>query len=151
MIQRAATDKGFTGDSNLPSSAPEDLEVRVRIVPAALPFDIEFELSGAGAQLMLDGALDDNAVMALRLELKRIVAARPKQLTLQLSGLSSMSDRCARAFALAQQDLDVATTISVVGANPHVKRVLQDAGALDGVTVLDREGVTSPVPPAPGD
>ena len=149
MIQRAASDKGFRNDSNLPSSAPEDLEVRVRIVPAALPFDIEFELNGAVAQLTLDGALDDSAVMALRLELNRIVAARPKEVTLQLAGLTTLSDRCARAFALAQQNLDVATTISVVGAKPHVKRVLQDVGALDGVTVLDRADATTPVPAAP--
>ncbi len=140
---------GTSGDSNLPTNTPEDLEVRVRIGPAALPFDIEFELNGAAAELTLEGALDESAVMALRLELKRIIAARPKEVTLQLARLRTMSDKCARALAMANQDLDVATTISVVGANPDVKRTLQDVGALDGVTVLDGDVTASPSSAAP--
>jgi anti-anti-sigma regulatory factor len=75
-------------------------------------------------------------------ELNRVIAARSKEVVLQLSGLRSISDRCARAFAFAQQDLDIATTVSVVGANPEVKRTLDDVGALDGVTVLDGDGTT---------
>ena len=151
MIQRAATDKGFRDDSNLPSRTSEELEVRVLIVPAGLPFDMEFELSGAVAQLTLNGVLDDTAVIALRLELKRITAARPKEVVLQLAGLTGISDRCARALAFAQQDLDVATTISVSGASPIVKRALQDVGALNGVTVLDGNATASPPAAAPAD
>ncbi|MGH3590780.1 MAG: AGE family epimerase/isomerase, partial [Pseudonocardiaceae bacterium] len=137
---------GFTDESHRPSKIPQDLEVRVRIVPAALPFDIEFDLSDGVVQLTLHGELDDSAVMALKLELKRVVAARPKEIVLQLVELRSISDRCARAFVLAQQDLDVATTISVVGANPEVKRTLKDVGALDGVTVLDGDDPAGSVP-----
>jgi anti-anti-sigma regulatory factor len=140
---------GIADDSNLPTKAPEDLEVRVRIAPAALPFDIEFDLSGGVAQLTLDGELDDSAVMALRLALKRVVAARPKEMVLQLAGLRSISERCARAFAFTQHDLDVATTISVVGATPEVKGTLQDVGALDGVTVLDGGDTATPAGVAP--
>ena len=126
-------------DSNAPSDTPEDLEVRVRIVPAALPYNIEYDLSGAVAQLTLDGTLDDSAVLALRVELNRITAARPKEVALQLTGLRSISGVCARALVFTYQNLDVETTISVVGANPKVKRTLQDVGALDGVTVLDKD------------
>jgi mannose/cellobiose epimerase-like protein (N-acyl-D-glucosamine 2-epimerase family)/anti-anti-sigma regulatory factor len=140
---------GIADDSNLPTRTPEDLEVRVRIVPAALPFDIELDLSGGVAQLTLDGELDDSAVMALRLELKRVIAAHPKEVVLQLATLRSISDRCARAFAFAQQDLDMATTISVVGAHPEVKQTLQDVGALDGVTVLDGDTTANPVSATP--
>ncbi|MGB6164619.1 MAG: AGE family epimerase/isomerase [Pseudonocardiaceae bacterium] len=135
---------GIVDDSNVPTRTPEDLEVRVRIVPASLPFDIELDLSGGVAQLTLDGELDDSAVMALKLELKRIVAAQPKEVVLQLAGLRSISDRCARAFVVARQGLDVATTISVVGATPEVKRTLQDVGALSGVTVLDGDATANP-------
>jgi anti-anti-sigma factor len=140
---------GIADDSNLPTKAPEDLEVRVRIVPASLPFDIELDLSGGVAQLTLDGELDDSAVMALKLELKRVVAARPEKVVLELAGLRSISERCARAFAFAQHDLNVATAISVVGATPEVKRTLQDVGALDGVTVLDGGDPATPVSTVP--
>jgi mannose/cellobiose epimerase-like protein (N-acyl-D-glucosamine 2-epimerase family)/anti-anti-sigma regulatory factor len=133
-------------DPNVPTwtseRTPEDLKIRVRIAPADLPFTIHFDLVGAVAQLTLNGELDDSAVMALSQELQRVIAARPKKVELQLTGLRSISDMCARAFAFSQQDFDMATTISVVGANPEVKRTLQDVGALDGVTVLD-EGDTA--------
>ena len=141
--------RGFRDDSNLSAQSPGDLEVRVRIVPAALPYDIDFEVSGAGVQLTLDGALDDGAVKALRLEFERVIAARPKNVALQLTGLRSISGSCARAFAMAQQDLDLATIISVVGANPDVKGTLDGVGALDGVTVLDTDVTASPSSAAP--
>jgi mannose/cellobiose epimerase-like protein (N-acyl-D-glucosamine 2-epimerase family)/anti-anti-sigma regulatory factor len=130
---------GGKDSTNASSDTPEDLEVRVRIVPAALPYNIQYDLSGAIAQLTLDGTLDDSAVLALRAELKRIVAARPKKVTLYLMGLRSISGVCARALAFTQQDLDLATTISVVGAVPEVKQVLDDVGFLDAATVLDTE------------
>jgi mannose/cellobiose epimerase-like protein (N-acyl-D-glucosamine 2-epimerase family)/anti-anti-sigma regulatory factor len=121
---------------------PEDVKVRVRIVSAALPFDIACDIVGRVARLTLDGDMDDSAVIALRLELKRIISARASEVVLLLSGLRSMSERCARAFAFAQQDLDLDTTISVVGANPEVKNTLEDVGALNGVTVLDADDTT---------
>lgn len=136
---RAVQLGGWADDSYMPPKTPESLEVRVRIVPAALPYDMEFNLIVGVAQLRLAGELDDSAVTALRVQLNRVIAARSKEVVLQLAGLRSISDRCARAFAFAQQDLDIATTISVIGANPEVKRTLEDAGALDGVTVLDEE------------
>jgi mannose/cellobiose epimerase-like protein (N-acyl-D-glucosamine 2-epimerase family)/anti-anti-sigma regulatory factor len=123
---------GTSTGSDVPAREPEDLEVRVRIVPSALPFDIDVEITGAGAQLTLEGTLDDTAAMPLRVELKRVSAAHPKQVALELSGLHSISDMCARALALAEQELDAATTISVVGANPDVRRTLQDVGAPAG-------------------
>jgi anti-anti-sigma regulatory factor len=130
---------GVKDDSNAPGDTPQDLEVRVRVVPAALPYCIEYDLSGATAHLTLDGTLDDSAVLALRAELKRIVAARPKKVVLQLTGLRSISRGCARALAFTQQALDVATIISVVGASPEVKQVLGDVGLLGAATVLDTD------------
>jgi mannose/cellobiose epimerase-like protein (N-acyl-D-glucosamine 2-epimerase family)/anti-anti-sigma regulatory factor len=123
---------------------PEDMKVRVRIGPAALPYDITCDIVGEVAQVTLNGDMDDSAVIALRLQLKRVVDARAREAVLLLSGLHSMSDRCARAFAFAQQDFDIDTTISVVGANPRVRKTLEDVGALDGVTVLDAQDATSP-------
>lgn len=140
---------GREDPKNLPPTTPQALEVRVRIVPAALPYDMSVDLSGGVAQLTLEGELDDSAVFPLKLELKQVVAAHAKQVVLQLARLRSMSDRCGRAFAFAQQDLDIDTNISVVGANPEVKRTLQDVGALDGVTVLDGDDTASPVSAGP--
>ncbi len=126
---------GHTDD--LPTT-PEDLEIRVRIAPADPPFYLKFDLSGGVAQLTLDGQMDDiSAAMALKLEVTRVVSSRPKDVRLQLAGLRSISDRCARVFVMAQGDLDVDTAVSVVGANADVKRTLQNVGALSGVTVLD--------------
>jgi anti-anti-sigma factor len=130
---------GVKDASNAPSDTPEDLEVRVRIVPAALPYNIEYDLSGAVAQLTLDGTLDDSAALALRAELHRIAAARPKEVALQLTGLQSISGACARSLAFIQQILDVETAISIVGASPEVKRILGDVGLLGAATVLDTE------------
>jgi mannose/cellobiose epimerase-like protein (N-acyl-D-glucosamine 2-epimerase family)/anti-anti-sigma regulatory factor len=116
---------------------PEDLEIRVRIAPAAPPFHLKFDLSGGVVQLTLEGQMDDiSAAMALKLEVTRVVSSRPKEVILQLAGLRSISDRCARVLVMAQGDLAVDTTVSVVGANTDVKRTLQDVGALNGLTVL---------------
>jgi anti-anti-sigma regulatory factor len=134
---------GEKDDSNAPGDTAEGPEVRVRIVPAGLSYNIEYDLSGTIAQLTLDGTLDDSAALALRAELNRITATRPKELALQLTGLRSISGVCARALALTQQNLDVATTISVVGATPEVKQVLGDVGLLDAATVLDADSAAS--------
>ena len=141
---------GVKDDSNAPSDTPEDLEVRVRIVPAALPYNIEYDLSGAVAQLTLDGTLDDSAALALRAELHRIAAAQPKEVAIQLTGLQSISGACARSLAFIQQYLDEATTISVVGATPDVKQGLGDVGLLGAATVLDADTAAGPAGHGPG-
>ncbi len=137
---------GMKEGSSLPADTPEELEVQVRIVPAALNYNIQYDLIGAEAQLTLDGILDDSAVLALRPELKRIIAARPKKVVLQLAGLHSISGASARALTFNLQRLDVATTISVVGASPEVKQALDDVGLLGDATVLDAETADSPSP-----
>ena len=141
---------GVKDESNVPSDTPEDLEVRVRIVPAALPYNIEYDLSGAVAHLTLDGTLDDSAALALRAELHRIAAARPKEVALELTGLQSISGACARSLAFIQQYLDEATTISVVGAAPDVKQILGDVGLLGAATVLDPDTAAGPAGHGPG-
>jgi mannose/cellobiose epimerase-like protein (N-acyl-D-glucosamine 2-epimerase family)/anti-anti-sigma regulatory factor len=128
----------WAGDPRLLDlSAPQELEVRVRIVPAALAFDFALDLSGGVATLTLEGTLDDAAVPAFRQELARAIAGKPLQLVLRLEKVEAMSAECARAFMFGQKDLDVAATVYVVGANAAVKTALQDVGALDGATVQD--------------
>jgi len=141
---------GVKDDSNAPSDTPEDLEVRVRIVPAGLPYNIEYDLSGAVAELTLDGTLDDSAALALRAELHRITAAQPKEVALQLTGLQSISGACARSLAFIQQYLDEDTTISVVDASPEVKQILGDVGLLGAATVVDTDTAADPAGHGPG-
>ncbi|MGH3245545.1 MAG: AGE family epimerase/isomerase [Trebonia sp.] len=124
---------------NLSAGAPQSLDVRVVVAPASLPYEIESEMTSGTAQLTLSGDLDDSAGIALRLEFKRIEAARPQEVILRVSGLHSMSARCARALAFAGQDLDVTTTTTIIGASPEVKHVLADAGVLDECTVRDAD------------
>jgi mannose/cellobiose epimerase-like protein (N-acyl-D-glucosamine 2-epimerase family)/anti-anti-sigma regulatory factor len=122
---------------NLSVSLPQSLDVRVVVAPASLPYRIESQLTSGTAQLTLSGDLDDSAGIALRLEFRGISAARPKEVILRLSGLRSMSQRCARALAFAKQDLDVTTTMTVAGASQEVKHALADAGVLGQCTILD--------------
>jgi anti-anti-sigma regulatory factor len=122
---------------SLSVSLPQSLDVRVVVAPASLPYRIESQLTSGTAQLTLSGDLDDSAGIALRLEFRGISAARPKEVILRLSGLRSMSQRCARALAFAKQDLDVTTTMTVAGASQEVKHALADAGVLGQCTILD--------------
>ena len=121
---------------NLSASAPQSLDVRVVVAPASLPYQIESELTSGTARLTLGGELDDSAAIALRLEFKRICAARPNEVILRVSGLRGMSARCARVLAFAEQELD-ATTTTVIGASPEVKHTLAQAGVIDQYTLLD--------------
>jgi mannose/cellobiose epimerase-like protein (N-acyl-D-glucosamine 2-epimerase family)/anti-anti-sigma regulatory factor len=122
--------------ANLSANAPESLHVRVVVAAASLPYQIESELSSGAAELTLSGELDDSAGIALRLAFKRICAARPKEVVLRLCDLRSVSARCVRALAFAAQDLDVATTMTVIGASPEVEHALADAGVLSQSTLL---------------
>jgi mannose/cellobiose epimerase-like protein (N-acyl-D-glucosamine 2-epimerase family)/anti-anti-sigma regulatory factor len=125
------------GGRNLSGSAPQSLDVRVVVAPASLPYQIESELTSGTALLTLSGDLDDSAGIALRLECKRISGAQPREVILRVSGLRSMSSRCARVLAFAGQDLDATTTI--IGARPEVLHVLDDAGVLSQCRVLDAD------------
>jgi hypothetical protein len=51
---------------------------------------------------------------------------------LRVSGPRGRSARCARALAFAEQDLDMTTSTTVIGAVPEVKHALADAGVLSG-------------------
>jgi anti-anti-sigma regulatory factor len=93
-------------------------------------------LTSGTAHLTLSGDLDDTASIALRLELKKISAARPKDVVLQLSGLRGISGRCARALAFAEQGLDHATTTTIIGASQQVKDALSAMDMLSQCTVL---------------
>ena len=130
----------LAGDGvNLSASAPPSLDVRVVVAPASLPYQIESDLASGTAQLTLSGDLDDSAGAALLLEFQRISAARPKQVVLRVAGLRSLSARCARSLALTEQDLDVSTTTTIIGASPEVKHALADADVLGQLTVLDAD------------
>ena len=128
----------WAGDPRqLSLSVPQELNVRVRIVPVGLLFDCSLDLDGGVATLTLQGTLDDVAGPAFRQELTRAIAAGPKRLVLHLEKVQTMSAECARTFMFSQKNLDVSAEVYVVGANAAVKDALDDVGALDGATVQD--------------
>jgi hypothetical protein len=64
----------------------------VRIVPAGLTHDMELAVANGTAALTLEGALDDSVELAFKLELDKVVAARPAQFVLRMQDLQTMSD-----------------------------------------------------------
>jgi mannose/cellobiose epimerase-like protein (N-acyl-D-glucosamine 2-epimerase family)/anti-anti-sigma regulatory factor len=147
-MAHAARGGAARGGANLSASAQQSLDVRVVVTPASLPYRIASEMVSGTAQLTFSGDLEDSAGIALRLEFKRIQAARPREVILRVSGLHSMSARCARALAFAVQDLDVTTTTTIIGCNPQVKHVLADAGVLSQCKVLDADPAQDAAPAA---
>jgi anti-anti-sigma factor len=134
----------WAGDPRqLSLSAPQELNVRVRIVPAGLLFDCSLDVNDGVAALTVQGILDAAAAPAFRQELTRAIGAGPKRLVLQVEKVQTMSAECARAFMFSQKNLDMSAEVYVVGANAAVKDALDDVGALDGTTVQDTYEATS--------
>src|SRR5262249_15095558 len=111
--------------------------VKVRIVPADLKHDIELQLRNGTAELILEGELGDDAALAFRLELDKVVSAQPKRLVLRVEGLTKLSNECARMLAFMRKHLDVSTGVCLVRPNTAVKSVLQGIGFLEDVSVVD--------------
>jgi len=134
----------WAGDPRqLSLSAPQELNVRVRVVPAGLSFDSDLDVDDGVAALTLQGVLDEAAAPAFRQELTRAIGTAPKRLVLHLEKVQSMSAQCARVFMFVQKNLGVEAEVYVVGANAAVKDALDDVGALDGTTVQDTYEATS--------
>jgi mannose/cellobiose epimerase-like protein (N-acyl-D-glucosamine 2-epimerase family)/anti-anti-sigma regulatory factor len=121
----------------LPPSTKEELRIRARIVPADVSCDMELTMNNGVANLLLEGDLDDSAVLAFKLELDRVVAAQPKQLVLLAEDLKSLSRESARVLAFVQNKIGLNTNIFVVGANDEVREVLGSLELLDDVTLVD--------------
>lgn len=108
----------------------------MRIVPAGLTYDMELAVANGTAALTLEGALDDSAELAFKLELDKVVAARPTRFVLRMEDLQTMSDMCARLLAFNARRLDIETKVFIVGAADRVKGALQRVGFSEEATVV---------------
>ncbi len=121
----------------LPTTTKEELRVKVRIVPADLPFDMELDMKGGVAELLLEGNLDDSAILAFKVQLDKVVAAQPKRLVLLMADVQTMSKECARLLTFIETKLNMDMDVYLVGANDEVKATLQSIEFLEETTVLD--------------
>jgi anti-anti-sigma regulatory factor len=120
----------------LPPNEKEELRVRVRMAPAGLPYDLRLSMENGKAELLLEGNLDEGAVLAFKQELDRVVTAKPKQLVLQAEDLTALSKECGRVLVFFQNKIGMDTDIYVVAANDAVRGVLGDLELLDDVTLV---------------
>jgi mannose/cellobiose epimerase-like protein (N-acyl-D-glucosamine 2-epimerase family)/anti-anti-sigma regulatory factor len=121
----------------LPPNEKEELRVRVRIAPAGLPYDLRLSMEGGKAELLLNGNLDEGAVLAFKQELDRVVAAKPSQLVLLAEDLTALSKECGRVLVFFQNKIGMDTDIYVVAASDEVRSVLSDLELLADLTLVN--------------
>jgi mannose/cellobiose epimerase-like protein (N-acyl-D-glucosamine 2-epimerase family)/anti-anti-sigma regulatory factor len=122
--------------SLLPTTAKNELRIQVRVAPAGLTYDMELAVVNGTATLTLEGALDNSAELAFKLELDRVVAAHPKRFVLRMEDLQNLSDVCGRTLAASARRFDLDTEVYIVGARDEVKATLQHIGFLEEATVV---------------
>ncbi|HEY4026707.1 MAG TPA: AGE family epimerase/isomerase [Candidatus Dormibacteraeota bacterium] len=142
----------WAGNPRLLSGGPDEaLRVRIRLAPAGLTYGMLLNLTDGVAELVFDGAIEQDAEELLKTYLGRVVTAQPKQLVLRMEDIQSISRTSARALAFTCQDLSLDTDIYVVGASDDVKATLRGIGFLEEVRVVDdRSQVQVPTPTATG-
>jgi len=137
----------WAGNPRLLNATAEDFCVRVRIAPAGVTYSMELNVDGGVAELVMDGAIEEDAEELLKTYLTRVVAAQPKQVVLRMEDIQSLSRTSARALAFACEDLGLDTDIYVVGASDGVQATLKGIGFLEEATlVADRSEVKVPAP-----
>jgi anti-anti-sigma regulatory factor len=93
-------------------------------------------MQGGRAELLLTGNLDEDAVLAFKQELDRVVLAKPKQLVLLAEDLTGLSKECGRILVFFQNKIGMDTDIYVVAPSDEVRSVLGDLELLDDVTLV---------------
>lgn len=123
---------------NLPTS-DVDLRVKVRVAPAVLAdtFTAETEVSGDSATVTLFGELDRAQLPELQHALATLIAAQPKQVTLDVSDLKAITPEGMRALVFAKQKLDLDVDVRVVGATGQVRQAFDDEELSDEVTFVE--------------
>jgi anti-anti-sigma regulatory factor len=135
----------WAGNPRLQSGPTDELKVRVRLAPAGLTYGMLLNVDDGVAELVLDGAIEEDAEELLKTYLTRVVAAQPKQLVLRMEDIQSLSRTSARALAFACEDINLDADIYVVGASEGVQATLRGIGFLEEVTlVADRSQVKVP-------
>ncbi len=126
----------------------EDVKVRVRIAPAADPFDSGYELTGGIAKITLRGNLSDDQVPAFRRELERAIADQATRIALLAGDLADICPEAVRQlmFLRSKLDIDDRADFTIVAASDHVRSVLArvsgSAPEEDFIFVADEAALT---------
>jgi len=128
---------GWTGNPALSPATERELKVRVRLVPTGTRSDSSLDITNGVAQLVLYGNLNDEAELAFKKQLDKIISAQPKRVILRVENLQAISKTSARALGFACQKLNLDDEIYLVGANAGVKETFRSVDILEEFTVVD--------------
>jgi mannose/cellobiose epimerase-like protein (N-acyl-D-glucosamine 2-epimerase family)/anti-anti-sigma regulatory factor len=106
------------------SDAPLTVKVRVMPIAGVEHFDAHSDFTNGVFRISLTGELDMRALPEFRATLDEILPAQPKRLAIDMRGLKSMVPEGARALMFVRGKLPIEEAISVVGANPRIRRLL---------------------------
>jgi mannose/cellobiose epimerase-like protein (N-acyl-D-glucosamine 2-epimerase family)/anti-anti-sigma regulatory factor len=121
-----------------PSDQP--LNIKVRIVPTQVPFDVTLlDVTDGIARLYLGGALHPTALPLLDQELDKVLAHKARQLVLLMQNVDCISGTVMRALIFIQQKLPIDVEIYVIGAREPILEMLKATEFHQRITVLDEE------------
>lgn len=120
-----------------PNSTVDDIRVRVRLIPVGVDYDIFIESDADATVLVLSGTFDDVAEPALKAQLDRVIASRPKRLVIHAGGVEHISQRVVRAIAFSRSKMDLESDVMIVAASDAVQSSCQAAGLWEELTALD--------------
>ena len=121
----------------LPNPTVDDVRVRVRLIPTGVNYDILVETDADTTVLVLTGTFDDVAEPALKVQLDRVVASRPKRLVIHAEGLQHISQRAIRAIAFSRSKMDLESDVLIVAANDAVQSACQAVGVWEEFTAVE--------------
>ena len=124
MLERRPS---WAGNPALASTAKQEMQVRVRIIPTGILFDAVLDITDGAAQLTMYGNLTEANEQIFQTQLGKILAAQPKRVVLLMGGLQTISTEAARALSFVSDKLALDDEIYVIGANEAVKATLQNA------------------------
>jgi anti-anti-sigma factor len=120
------------------SSTPVKIRVRVAPSQGLEHFTARLNISKGIATLALSGDLESRALPFFRQKLNEVIAAQPKQLVLDLSGLHDMTTPGARALIFAKQKLDTDELVVVKGASAKVKELFTQTEFAESVSMTEK-------------
>jgi anti-anti-sigma factor len=120
-------------------STPEEIKVRVRLVPTQVSFDATLlEVRDGTAKISLTGLLDASAIEPFQQVLATATQQPIQRLVLLLEDLECITTAGLRALIFTKQKLGSQVEIYIVGAQENVKQFLRMSSFCDGVTILDQ-------------
>ena len=135
--------QGILDDTILYLSDDELRRELVSYRPSAQPadtFDASMKVSAGSAVLALRGDLSPAALSTLQKQLVQLVKAHPREVTLDVTDLRSITPDGMRAFVLTKEQLGPEVAIIVVGVTGEARRASGDTSISEAIRLA---GVTS--------